>query len=44
MKIVVTEPLHMAEEARARSAALGAVVYGPFDDAALAPNLPNATC
>ena len=32
MKIVVTEPLHMAAEAKEALGALGTVVYGPFDD------------
>jgi D-3-phosphoglycerate dehydrogenase len=41
MKIVVTEPLHMAKEARDALGPLGAVVYGPFDEPALAAELSN---
>jgi D-3-phosphoglycerate dehydrogenase / 2-oxoglutarate reductase len=39
MKIVVTEPLHLAERAKQALAALGSVSYGPFDDRALAREL-----
>ena len=39
MKIVVTEPLHLAEEVKQALAAQGAVVYGPFDDTALGVEL-----
>jgi D-3-phosphoglycerate dehydrogenase len=35
MKIVVTEPLHLAEEAKRQLAATGSVVYGPMDEATL---------
>jgi D-3-phosphoglycerate dehydrogenase len=42
MKIVVTEPLHMAEEAKASLAGLGSVAYGPFDDDALRAELADA--
>ena len=42
MKIVVTEPLHMAEEAKAALGALGTVVFGPFDDDALQAELADA--
>lgn len=41
MKIVVTEPLHLAEEVKQALAALGSVVYGPFDDTALALELAD---
>jgi D-3-phosphoglycerate dehydrogenase len=41
MKIVVTEPLHLAEGVRQTLAALGSVVYGPFDHRALARELPD---
>ncbi len=41
MKIVVTEPLHMAEEAKAALAALGTVTYGPLDDATLQAELTD---
>lgn len=39
MKIVVTEPLHLAEKVKQELGALGSVVYGPFDDNALAREL-----
>ena len=39
MKIVVTEPLHLAEWAKQTLADLGSVSYGPFDDRALAREL-----
>ncbi len=39
MKIVVTEPLHLAERAKQTLAELGSVLYGPFDDHALAREL-----
>ena len=39
MKIVVTEPLHLAEQAKQTLAELGSVLYGPFDDRALAREL-----
>jgi D-3-phosphoglycerate dehydrogenase len=39
MKILVTEPLHFAEEARRNLAALGAIVFGPFSDCVLAREL-----
>jgi D-3-phosphoglycerate dehydrogenase / 2-oxoglutarate reductase len=39
MKIVVTEPLHLAEEVKQALAAQGSVVYGPFEDRALAVEL-----
>jgi D-3-phosphoglycerate dehydrogenase len=39
MKIVVTEPLHLAKEAKEALAKLGSVAYGPFDDEALAGEL-----
>jgi D-3-phosphoglycerate dehydrogenase len=41
MKIVVTEPLHLAERVKQTLAELGSVVYGPFDDRALARELPD---
>ena len=41
MKIVVTEPLHLAERVKQTLAELGRVVYGPFDDRALARELPD---
>jgi D-3-phosphoglycerate dehydrogenase len=41
MKIVVTEPLHLAERVKQTLAGLGSVVYGPFDDRALARELPD---
>jgi D-3-phosphoglycerate dehydrogenase len=41
MKIVVTEPLHLAEHVKQTLAELGSVVYGPFDDRALARELPD---
>jgi D-3-phosphoglycerate dehydrogenase len=41
MKIVVTEPLHLDERVKQTLAELGSVVYGPFDDPALARELPN---
>jgi D-3-phosphoglycerate dehydrogenase len=41
MKIVVTEPLHMADEVRSYLASHGKVVCGPFDDAALAAELSD---
>jgi D-3-phosphoglycerate dehydrogenase / 2-oxoglutarate reductase len=41
MKIVVTEPLHLAEEAKSTLAGLGPVAYGPFSDDALASQLPD---
>ena len=39
MKIVVTEPQHLAERAKQDLAELGGVLYGPFDDRALAREL-----
>ncbi|MGH6824195.1 NAD(P)-dependent oxidoreductase [Methyloceanibacter sp.] len=39
MKIVVTEPLHLAERVKQALAGLGSVSYGPFDDRALAREL-----
>jgi D-3-phosphoglycerate dehydrogenase / 2-oxoglutarate reductase len=39
MKIVVTEPLHLAERVKQALAELGSVIYGPFDDRALAREL-----
>jgi D-3-phosphoglycerate dehydrogenase len=39
MKIVVTEPLHLAERVKQALAELGSVSYGPFDDLALAREL-----
>lgn len=39
MKIVVTEPLHLAEAVKQSLGALGRVVYGPFDDRAFAGEL-----
>jgi D-3-phosphoglycerate dehydrogenase len=36
MKIVVTEPLHLAEGVKQALGSLGSVVYGPLDDIALA--------
>src|SRR5262245_4182266 len=39
MKIVVTEPLHLAERVKRALAELGSVTYGPFDDRALAREL-----
>lgn len=42
MKIVVTEPLHMAEEARLALGALGTVAYGPFDDDGLRAELADS--
>jgi D-3-phosphoglycerate dehydrogenase len=42
MKIVVSEPLHMAEEAKSALGALGTVVFGPFDDDALQAELADA--
>lgn len=42
MKIVVTEPLNMAEEAKAALGALGEVRYGPFDDEALRGEIGGA--
>ncbi|MGB6969337.1 MAG: NAD(P)-dependent oxidoreductase [Methyloceanibacter sp.] len=41
MKIVVTEPLHLAEAVKQNLGALGPVVYGPFDDRALASELAD---
>jgi len=41
MKIVVTEPLHLAEEVKQMLDALGTVVYGPLDDIALARELAD---
>jgi D-3-phosphoglycerate dehydrogenase len=41
MKIVVTEPLYMAEEVKQSLTTLGTVVYGPFDDAALSAELAD---
>ena len=39
MKIVVTEPLHLAESVKQALAELGSVSYGPFDDRAIAREL-----
>jgi D-3-phosphoglycerate dehydrogenase len=41
MKIVVTEPLHMADGVRSALERLGTVAYGPFNSAALARELPD---
>ena len=41
MKIVVTEPKHLAECVKQALADLGSVLYGPFDDGALARELPE---
>ena len=41
MKIVVTEPLHHAEEVKQALAALGSVAYGPFEDIALTRELAD---
>jgi D-3-phosphoglycerate dehydrogenase len=41
MKIIVTEPLYLAEEMKQSLAALGPVVYGPFADDALSAELPD---
>jgi D-3-phosphoglycerate dehydrogenase len=41
MKIVITEPLHMADEVRRCLASHGKVVCGPFDDTALAAELSD---
>ena len=43
MKIVVTEPLYMAEEVE-RARPLGPVVYGPFDEKRWPPSSRIATC
>ena len=42
MKILVTEPLNLADEVKRRLAALGSVVYGPFDDDALVDELADS--
>ena len=42
MKIVVSEPLHMANEAKDALRNLGRVVYGPFDDEALKTQLADS--
>ena len=41
MKIVVTEPLHIAEGVKQMLGSLGTVVYGPFDDVALAHEIAD---
>jgi D-3-phosphoglycerate dehydrogenase len=41
MKIVVTEPLHIAEGVKQMLGSLGTVVYGPFDDMALANEIAD---
>jgi len=41
MKIVVTEPLHLAEEVKQKLDSLGTVVYGPLDDIALAREIAD---
>ena len=41
MKIVVTEPLHLAEDAKRRLTAIGSVVYGPMDEASLRRELAD---
>ncbi len=41
MKIVVTEPLHLADAAKRSLGALGRIVYGPFDDRALAGEIAD---
>lgn len=41
MKIVVTEPLHLAEKVRQELATLGSVVYGPFDEPTLRRQLAD---
>ncbi|HET7851168.1 MAG TPA: NAD(P)-dependent oxidoreductase, partial [Methyloceanibacter sp.] len=41
MKIVVTEPLHLAERVKQSLAGLGSVAYGPFDDRTFARELPD---
>jgi len=41
MKIVVTEPLHLAEIVRETLGALGTVVYGPMDDDTLVRELAD---
>jgi D-3-phosphoglycerate dehydrogenase len=42
VKILVTEPLNLADEVKRRLAALGSVVYGPFDDRALLQELADS--
>jgi D-3-phosphoglycerate dehydrogenase len=42
MKIVVTEPLHLAEEVKATLGSLGSVVYGPLDDGELTRELADS--
>lgn len=41
MKIVVTDPLHLAEGVKLALGSLGSVVYGPLDDVALARELAD---
>lgn len=42
MKILVTEPNHLADEVRRRLDSLGSVAYGPFDDRTLARELADS--
>jgi D-3-phosphoglycerate dehydrogenase len=42
VKILVTEPLNLADEVKRRLAALGSVNYGPFDDRALLEALADS--
>jgi D-3-phosphoglycerate dehydrogenase / 2-oxoglutarate reductase len=41
MKIVVTEPLHLADKVKETLGALGTVVYGPMDDTTLVRELTD---
>jgi len=42
MKILVAEPLNLADEVKSRLAALGTVVFGPFDDRTLIQELSDS--